>query len=341
MLADLRSDTLTKPTPAMLQAMMAAAVGDDVFGEDPTINALEKKAADIFGMGAAVFCPSGTMTNQIGIKILTQPYEEVICYEGAHIYKYEGGGMAGNSLVNAKLLKGDRGRITVDEIAVVISPDDVHAAKSSLVSLENTVNRGGGSYYTIAEIKKIAEFCRTKNLKMHLDGARLFNALVETGDSPKEFGKIFDTISICLSKGLGAPVGSLLLCSKDLEKPARRIRKVFGGGMRQAGYLAAAGLYALDHHIERLKEDHQRAKALAELLQSCAFVKELMPVETNILIFELHESIDVKHFLERLKEKKVLAVPFGANHVRFVTHLDFNDDMLAHSIHVLQNLKIS
>ncbi|HMP98457.1 MAG TPA: GntG family PLP-dependent aldolase [Cyclobacteriaceae bacterium] len=338
MLADLRSDTLTKPTPAMLQAMMAAAVGDDVFGEDPTLNALEQKVADMFGMGAAVFCPSGTMTNQIAIKILTQPYEEVICYEGAHIYKYEGGGMAGNSLVNAKLLKGDRGRISVEQISEVINPDDVHAAKSALVSLENTVNRGGGSYYRINEIEVIADMCRAKNLKLHLDGARLFNALVETGDSPKEYGKLFDTISICLSKGLGAPVGSLLLCRKELEKSARRIRKVFGGGMRQAGYLAAAGIYALDHHIERLKDDHARAKALAEVLQQCAFVEELIPVETNIIIFELRAGIDVHDFLNRLKEKNVLAVPFGARHIRFVTHLDFNDDMLSHTIKVLKSL---
>jgi threonine aldolase len=341
MIADLRSDTITRPGKEMLQAMMEAPVGDDVFGEDPTVNELERKAAAMFDMGAAIFCPSGTMTNQIGIKILTQPYEEVICYKGAHIYKYEGGGMAGNSLVNSKLLEGDRGRFTAAQIAEVLNPDDLHAAKTSLVSLENTVNRGGGSYYTLKDIEPIAALCKSHQLKMHLDGARIFNALIETGDSPKEYGKHFDTISICLSKGLGAPVGSLLLCSKEMEKPARRIRKVFGGGMRQAGYLAAAGIYAFDYHIERLKEDHQRAKEIGKVLLSCSFVKELMPVDTNILIFELIDGIDVNNFLAKLKTQNVLAVPFGANQVRFVTHLDFDDDMLTHTIQVLQSLKIS
>lgn len=333
MIVDLRSDTVTKPTPGMKDAMFSAEVGDDVFGEDPTIKALEKKCADLLGMEAAVFCPSGTMTNQIGIKILTQPYDEVICYKGAHIYKYEGGGLAGNSNIGTKLLYGDRGRISVEEIAPVIGNiNDVHQARTSVVALENTVVREAGSYYTINQIKKISEFCRSKGMAMHLDGARLFNALAETKENPSEFGKYFDTISICLSKGLGTPVGSVLVCKKELELKARRIRKVFGGGMRQAGFLAAAGIYALDNHITRLKEDHHRAKELGNSLSKLSWVKSVMPVDTNIVIFEVRDGLTPEKCLAKFAENQIKALPFSASEIRLVTHLDFNDAMLDKTI---------
>ncbi|MGK7389499.1 MAG: threonine aldolase family protein [Candidatus Cyclobacteriaceae bacterium M2_1C_046] len=338
MIIDLRSDTVTKPTKPMLEAMMKAEVGDDVFGEDPTITKLEEKCAAMFGMDHAVYCPSGTMTNQIGINILTNHCDEVICYEGSHIYKYEGGGAAGNSGLSFKLLKGDRGKLSVQDIEENINADDIHFPATTLVELENTVNKAGGSCYTLDEIAKISELCRNKGLKLHLDGARVFNALVATGDNAAEYGKHFDTISICLSKGLGAPVGSVLLVKKELEKKARRMRKVFGGGMRQGGYLAAAGIYALDNHLGRLREDHLKAEKLAEALQGRAFVEEVLPVETNIVIFKLAGGQTSVKFLEILKSHGILAVPFGKHEIRFVTHLDFDDDMLEKTIRILREI---
>ncbi|MDZ7608352.1 MAG: GntG family PLP-dependent aldolase [Cyclobacteriaceae bacterium] len=287
MLVDLRSDTLTKPTPAMLDAMMRAEVGDDVFGEDPTVHVLQEKTARMFGMEAGLFCPSGTMTNQIAIRTLTQPQDEVICDKRSHIYLYEGGGIAYNSMVSVELLDGDRGRIAPEQIVAAIKPNDIHYPKSSLVALENTMNKGGGSYYTLKQIKAIHKACKTHGLKMHLDGARLFNALVETGDGSSDYGNYFDTISICLSKGLGAPVGSVLLGSHEHIGKAKRIRKVFGGAMRQSGYLAAAGIYALDHHVGRLKDDHVRARAIANILHECEYVERVDPADTNIVIFSL------------------------------------------------------
>ncbi|HET8858564.1 GntG family PLP-dependent aldolase [Marivirga sp.] len=326
---DLRSDTITQPTSGMKQAMMEAPVGDDVFGEDPTINALEKKAADYFGMESAIFCPSGTMTNQIAIRVHTAPHTEVICDAKSHIYLYEGGGIAYNSFASVRLLHGDRGRITAEMVKDNINnPDDVHAPISTLVSLENTMNKGGGCVYDFKEIEKISALCKEKGLKLHLDGARLFNALVATDDDPKKYGQHFDTISICLSKGLGCPVGSLLLGDKATIKKARRVRKVLGGGMRQAGFLAAAGIYALDHHINRLKEDNERAKTIANALEGLSFVESVLPVETNIVIFKLTNNALAIDFVEKLKQKGILAVPFGKHDVRFVTHLDFDDDML-------------
>src|SRR6267154_2290194 len=293
MMIDLRSDTVTKPTPGMLEAMMSAEVGDDVFGEDPTVKKLEEKCAAMLGMDGAVYCPSGTMTNQIGIKVLTQPYDEVICYKGSHIYKYEGGGLAGNSNVSVRLLNGDRGRISVEEIAANINNiQDAHQSLTSVVALENTVVREAGSFYKLDQIAGISQFGRSKNLKMHLDGARFFNALAETGEKASDFGKHFDTISICLSKGLGAPVGSVLLYKKEFEVKARRMRKAYGGGMRQAGFLAAAGLYALDNHVHRLKEDHARAKKLGDALKGLDWVKSVMPVDTNIVIFEVNALLN-------------------------------------------------
>jgi len=337
---DLRSDTITRPTPGMLEAMMEARVGDDVFNEDPTVNQLQQKAAALFGMEAALFCPSGTMTNQIAIRILTQPQHELICDVKSHIYNYEGGGIAYNSFVSVCLVNGDRGRITPELIEENIRPNDIHAPITSLVCVENTVNKGGGSYYKLDQLLDIYKVCRENNLKIHLDGARIFNAIMETGDDPKKIGSIFDTISICLSKGLGAPVGSLLLGSKDNIAMARRIRKVLGGGMRQAGYLAAAGLYALEHHVDRLKDDHRRAKIIGQALSNLSFVDHVLPVETNIIIFKLKEHLTSDRFLEKLRETGMLGVPFGRKEVRFVTHLDFNEDHLEESIEILNKLII-
>ena len=331
---ELRSDTFTKPTKPMLETMMAAEVGDDVFGDDPTVNKLEQKLANQFGMEAAVFCPSGTMANQIGIRVHTQPQDEVICDKYSHVYLYEGGGMASNSGVSPSLLDGNRGRITASQIETAIKPDDVHAPVSRLVSLENTMNKGGGSIYDFAEIENIKTLCDAKGLALHLDGARLFNALVETDETAEHFGNTFDTISVCLSKGLGAPIGSVLMGSNTHIKKARRVRKVFGGGMRQAGYLAAAGIYALDNNVKRLKDDHQRAKALGEALQNTSFVSQVMPVDTNIVIFSVD---DVQKRLHQFKEKGVLAVHFGGDQLRFVTHLDFTDAMLEQTIGIIKN----
>lgn len=338
MIIDLRSDTVTRPTPGMLEAMWSAEVGDDVFGEDPSINQLEKRAAELMGMETAVYCPSGTMTNQIGLAILTQPYEEIICYKGSHIYKYEGGGMAGNSHVSACLLEGDRGRLSIDEIEKSINPDDSHYPKSSVVSLENTVVREAGSYYSLDQISGISAFCKKNNLKLHMDGARFFNAITETGDDPSAFGKYFDTISICLSKGLGAPVGSVLVCKKELESKARRMRKVFGGGMRQAGFIAAAGLYALNNHWERLGEDHKRAKQLGKVLGALSWVKSIKPVDTNIVIFQLRAGLSPEDVLNKMEQHQIKALKFGSTEIRMVTHLDFDDSMLEKVIDTIKKI---
>jgi len=335
---DLRSDTVTKPSAAMLQAMMSAPVGDDVFGEDETVNKLQRMVADIFGMEDAIFCPSGTMTNQIAINVHTKPGDEVICSELAHIYLYEGGGIARNSGASVALISGNRGRFTLEDVRELIRPEDVHRPNTSLVAVENTVNKGGGAIWDYEELKRISEFCRSNFIALHLDGARLFNALVETGESPKDYGKIFDSISLCLSKGLGAPVGSVLAGSASFIKRARRVRKVFGGGMRQAGFLAAAGIFALENNIARLKEDHLRAKELERTLKELSFVEEVLPVETNIVIFEIKGFEDEKAFLNKLKERGVLASSLGKNAVRFVTHLDFTDSMLEDTIKVLKSL---
>lgn len=325
---DLRSDTITKPTKEMLQTMMDAEVGDDVFGDDPSVNALQDKIAALFGMESALYCPSGTMTNQIAMRIHTRPQDEVVCHRYSHVYLYEGGGMMSNSMISPKLLHGDRGRITADQIAQSINPDDVHFPNTQLVVLENTMNKGGGSVYDMDEISRISKVCHQNKLRLHLDGARLFNALVKTGQNPKQYGKLFDTISICFSKGLGAPVGSVLLGSEEMMKEAKRVRKVFGGGMRQAGYLAAACIHALDHHVDRLKEDHERAEKIESILLGVSFITEVIPVETNIVIARLDKSQSEQWFLEELKKQGVHAVGFGKGLVRFVTHLDFGDEDL-------------
>jgi threonine aldolase len=328
MLIDLRSDTVTKPTDEMREAMHSTKVGDDVFGEDPAINSLEALGASMFGMESGVFCPSGTMTNQIAIKCHTQPGDEVICDEMSHVYQYEGGGIAFNSGASVKLLHGDRGRVTVQLVAEGIQPDDVHRPVSRLVVLENTANRGGGSCYDLATLQEIGQMCKQRGLSFHLDGARLFNALVATGQSAMDYGATFDSISICLSKGLGAPVGSLLLGKRDFIKKARRFRKVFGGGMRQAGSLAAAGIFALQHNISRLQEDHDNAKAIEKMLSQLSYIKSIMPVETNIVIANCVEGFDVPAFVQKMKAEGILFFAISPTAFRMVTHLDFTADML-------------
>ena len=339
MTIDFRSDTVTRPTPGMLEAMTKADVGDDVFGEDAAVNRLEFFTADMFGMEAGIFCASGTMTNQIAIKCHTQPAEEVICEKQSHVYQYEGGGIAFNSGCQVKLIEGNRGRITAEEIRAVINPDDVHKPPSRLVSLENTSNRGGGSCYDIHEIEKIKELCDQTNLQLHLDGARLFNALIARNEAPAVYGKLFDSISICLSKSLGAPVGSVLIGKKEFIHKARRIRKLLGGGMRQAGYLAAAGLYALQHHVTRLSEDHRHAQQIAKTLQEQHFVKNIMPAETNIIIFEVNPPYTAMQVTEKLKEKGVLVYAISATRVRMVLHLDITPSMVANTCSILNGLE--
>lgn len=339
MLIDLRSDTVTKPGQGMLKAMIGAAVGDDVFKEDPTVIELEKYTAELFGKEAGLFCPSGTMTNQIAIKVHTQPGDEVICDVNSHIFNYEGGGISFNSGVQARLITGQEGRLSAELIEPCINGDFDWLSTSKLVSLENTVNRAGGSYYTLTQIKPIQELCKQKNLKLHLDGARIFNALCETGESPKDVGAHFDSISVCLSKGLGAPVGSLLLGNADFIKKARRVRKVFGGGMRQAGFLAAAGLYALKNNVTRLKEDHTKAKRIEEVLRQLPYVESILPVYTNIVIFNLKKEMmtgDV--FEKKLAEQGIKVSSFGKQTIRFVSHLDFTDEMLERTVTVLKGL---
>ena len=335
---DYRSDTVTKPTAAMLDAMFAAKVGDDVFHEDPTINELEHFAAEMFGMEASLFCPSGTMTNQIAIKCHTQPGDEVICDRTSHIFQYEGGGIAFNSGCSVNVIIGDRGRISVDQVKAHINADDVHKAATSLVSLENTSNRGGGSCYNFNEMIAISELCKKEGLKFHIDGARLFNAIVAKKESPKQYGEIFDSISICLSKGLGAPVGSIIIGDTTFIKKARRIRKVFGGGMRQAGYIAAAGLYALQNNIERLQVDHDHAQKITAALKVKNFVDEILPVETNIIIFSVKNEMTPKLFIEKMKEHQILMYPISPTQVRIVVHLDITKEMVEKTIQIISEL---
>ncbi len=321
MIVDLRSDTVTQPTAEMKEAMLNAIVGDDVLGDDPTVIQLEELVANRFGHEAALFCPSGTMTNQIAIKVHTNAPGEVVCDELAHIYRYEGGGMAFNSGVSNRLISGDRGRFTLEQLQAEINPDDVHFPPTQLVALENTCNKGGGCYWEMSEIERIAAFCRSENIPIHLDGARLYNALVAQKTSEAEMGKHFDSISLCLSKGLGAPVGSLLTGTKDFIKRARRIRKILGGGMRQAGYLAAAGIYALENNVERLNVDHDNAKVLGKVLESKKAIKKLYPIDTNIVIYVLKDHMDMQDYLLDLENKGIRAVSMGAQTVRLVTHL--------------------
>ncbi|MGJ8658584.1 threonine aldolase family protein [Cellulophaga fucicola] len=337
---NLISDTVTKPTPEMLNAMFTSEVGDDVFKHDPTVNELEAKVAAMFGMEAALFFPSGTMANQTAIKLHTQPGEQLICDKYAHIFNYEGGGVSFNSGVSCRLVDGDRGMMTAEQVEEVINPPDFyHSPLTTLVCIENTTNKGGGACWNFKELEKIKAVCEKHGLKYHLDGARLWNALVAKGESPKQYGALFNTISVCLSKGLGCPVGSVLVGSKKDIDRAIRVRKIFGGGMRQAGYLAGAAIYALDNHIDRLKEDHRKAKEIGEVLDGLNFVKSIEPIETNIIIFAIDEQlITQEQFLAKLKENNVEIIGMGQGKLRIVTHLDYTDNMHNKFISILKSL---
>lgn len=335
---DFRSDTVTKPSEAMREAMFNAPIGDDVYGEDPTVNELQDFAANLFGMEAALFCSSGTQTNQIAINVHVKPGGEVLCHEESHIYKYEGGGIAKNSGASVRLLKGNRGRLTADELAQWINPDDIHFPVTELISLEDTANRGGGAVYDFDEIQKISQLAKRHHLPLHLDGARLFNAFAVNGVDIKTYASQFDSISICLSKGLGAPVGSLLLGKKDFIHKARRVRKVMGGGMRQAGFLAAAGLFALKNNVERLKIDHENAKTLETGLLNCSWIQECVPVETNIVVAILKEAAQRDFYISKLGEKNIKASAFGPGMIRFVTHLDLSRSDIEQTVSILQSL---
>lgn len=336
---NLISDTVTKPTQEMLEVMFQAKVGDDVFKQDPTVNELERYTAELFGKEVALFFPSGTMANQTAIRLHTKPGDEVICDKWSHIFLYEGGGVAANSGVSCHLVDGNRGKITANQVSQFINdPEFYHAPITRLVSLENTTNKGGGACYELEDLKAIKEVCNQHGLKYHLDGARLWNALVAKNQKPKQFGELFDTISVCLSKGLGAPVGSVLVGSNDDIKKALRIRKLFGGNMRQAGYLAAAGLYAMQNNIERLEKDHQNAKELGSVLVKKDWVKEVEPIETNIVIFKIQPTIDEKSFIERLKQKGILISSMGQGKLRMVTHMDYRQVMHDYVLEVLEKM---
>ena len=339
MIINLISDTVTKPTKEMLHSMFEAEVGDDVFMQDPTVNALQDKVAGMFGKESALFFPSGTMANQTAIKLHTQPGDQMICDKYAHVYNYEGGGAAFNSGVTSYLVQGSRGMFKAEQLNDAINEaDNIHLPKSALVAIENTTNKGGGACWDFEELIKIKSKVKSHDLAFHLDGARLFNALVAKNQTPIQYGELFDTISICLSKGLGAPVGSLLVGTKKDMAGALRIRKLFGGGMRQAGYLAAAGIFALDHHVNRLEIDHQHAKLLSEGLIECQYVAKVEPVETNIVIFEVHDNQAEMKFMKKLEEHNILIISMGQGKLRMVTHLDFTPLMLEKTLEVLKSM---
>lgn len=328
MTIDLRSDTITKPTKGMLKAMLSAEVGDDVYKEDPSVNALEKRLAEMFGMDEALYFPTGSMANQAALKLHTNPGEQVICDKYAHIYNYEGGGASFNSGISCKLIDGHRGMYTAEQAEASINPPDFyHSPLTSLIEVENTTNKGGGACWEFEELKKIRRVADKHQLGYHLDGARLWNALIAKGESPKQYGELFDTISVCLSKGLGCPMGSVLIGNKEVMKGAIRVRKILGGGMRQVGFAAAAGLYALDHHFERLSTDHNKAKEIGEALVQVQSIKKVEPIETNIIIFELKDDVDEAQFLNNLKEKNIHIIGMGSHKLRMVTHLDYTDAM--------------
>ena len=339
MTIELRSDTVTKPTSGMLQAMMAAKVGDDVYKEDPTVNELENRLAKMFGKPKALFFPTGSMANQTAIKLHTNPGDQVICDKYAHIYNYEGGGASFNSGVSCKLVDGHRGMFTATQVEQSINPPDFyHSPLTKLVEVENTTNKGGGACWDFEELVKIKQVCKKHNLGYHLDGARLWNALIAKNERPKQYGELFQTISVCLSKGLGCPVGSVLIGDEDIMQNAIRIRKILGGGMRQIGYLAAAGLYALDHHFERLKEDHDKAKDIGIALEKQSWIKKVEPIETNIVIFELNDDVDETNFLNKLKDKQIYIIGMGSNKLRMVTHLDYTNAMHELFLKTITNL---
>ena len=331
MIIDLRSDTVTRPTPGMLDAIMQAQTGDDVYKEDPTVNALEHKMASLFGMDTALYFPTGSMANQAAIKLHTQPSQQLICDKWAHVYNYEGGGVSFNSGVSCKLVDGHRGMITAKQVLESINPPDFyHSPLTSLVCLENTTNKGGGACYEMDEIIKIKKVCQEHNLGLHLDGARLMNAIVANKEDTKHYGNVFDTISVCLSKGLGAPMGTVLIGNSLLMKNAIRVRKVLGGGMRQVGFMAAAGLYAVEHQVDRLEEDHKKAKQIALHLESLLYIKKVEPTQTNIVIFYMQEGLNQEDFINALAEKNIRISDMGQGKLRVVTHHDYTSKM--HSV---------
>ena len=327
MIIDLRSDTVTKPSKGMLDAMMSAQVGDDVFREDPTVNELEERLAKLFGKQKALFFPSGSMANQIAIKLHTNPGEQVICDKYAHIYNYEVGGVAFHSGASCKLIDGHRGMFTAEQVKEAINPSEYYYSQTSLVEVENTTNKGGGACWDFQELENIKNVCKTNNLGFHLDGARLWNAMVAKNETTMQYGQLFDTVSVCLSKGLGCPIGSVLIGDAEIMKKSLSLRKLFGGNMRQVGYLAAAGLYALDNNIERLADDHKRAKEIGAELSKLSIIRKVEPIETNIVIFELNDGVDEAQFLNNLKEKHIHIIGMGSNKLRVVTHLDYTDQM--------------
>ncbi len=328
-IVDLRSDTVTKPSAAMREFMLQAEVGDDVFGEDPAINELEEYTAQLFGKEAGLYCSSGTQTNQIAIAVYCKPGSEVICHEDAHIYKYEGGGIARNTGASVRMMRDNKGMLTPEFVKKHINPDNFHLPITALVSVEDTMNRAGGQVYDFQNILAIKKVCEAHHLPLHLDGARVFNALAVNGLDSLTYGSAFDSISICLSKGLGAPVGSVLVGSKDFIHQARRVRKVFGGGMRQAGIIAAGGLFALKNKVIRLSEDHRRAQVLAQILENCSWVAEVWPVETNIIVVRINDSLKTSEILHKLEQNGVKGIEFGEDLIRFVTHLDIHEEDLA------------
>lgn len=324
---DLRSDTLTRPTAAMRQAMMEAEVGDDVFGEDPTINRLQEKIVELTGMEAALFVTSGTQGNQVSVNAHTRPGQEVICDRNCHIFNYESGSPAMLAGVQLNGLDGRRGIITLEQVQEAVRPTDDHYPQTGLIALENTHNRGGGAIYPLPEMVRITNFARSRGIPTHLDGARLWNAVTATGISVKEYCSHFDSVSLCFSKGLGAPVGSAVAGSREFIRKAHYYRKAYGGGIRQGGILAAAALYALEHHWPLLKEDHRRAKELAQMIAGLPGIRvDLAAVETNILIFEIDPArMSADQLVGKLGEKGVLMFPFGGKQVRAVTHLEISD----------------
>ena len=339
MIIDLRSDTVTKPTKGMLEAMLHAKVGDDVYKEDPTVNELEERIASMFGKPKALFFPTGSMANQAAIKLHTNPGEQVICDKYAHVYNYEGGGASFNSGVSCKLIDGERGMFTAEQVETSINPPDFyHSPLTSLVAVENTTNKGGGACWDFNEILKIRKVCNDHNLGYHLDGARIWNAMVKTGESAAQYGKVFDTISVCLSKGLGCPIGSVLIGDEEIMEGAIRVRKIFGGGMRQVGYLAAAGLYALDNHIDRLEDDHTKAQEIGDVLRTMSSVKVVEPIETNIIIFELNRDVNETEFVQRLADNNIHIIGMGGGKLRMVTHLDYTNEMHEKLISTLSHL---
>lgn len=326
---DLRSDTVTRPSQAMRDAMARAPVGDDVYGEDPTVNRLQDMLAGLLGKAAALFVPSGTMANQLSIRAHTQPGQEVIVESTAHIVRYEQGAASALSGVQLHWVRGERGLLTAEQIETAIRPRDPHTLPTALICLENTHNSGGGSIYPLAMIAAIRSVAQRHGVPMHLDGARLFNAVVATGVSVADYARHFDTVSVCLSKGLGAPVGSLIATNDlILIDKLRRFRRMYGGAMRQAGILAAAGIYALEHNIERLTEDHRHANRLAQILHKIPSVSlNLAHVETNIIVFEVEDNgRSPAEIVAGLRQDGVLINAIGGRRFRAVTHLDISSD---------------